>query len=251
MSLIVRIDNSRPVELSSFTASLAAVGDQFKRFVAHEGGIDPETRLYVHEIRSGSIVAELIELGKTANDLWEQRDYIAPFVPALADTVNAVLNLTDQAKLLDRRTIRNVANITAPIAVDNGSTLQVIDNRGGTVVNNFIVDPHQAAAIQHNAQHLLNSEFPDEIRFENEPMILFQLRDAPPGKTGDFGIIDRFSSKPGKLFFAGDAVKSAILHENGNPFERVFWVSGYVKTAGGRVAGYMIHQLLEATDKED
>lgn len=251
MSLIIEIKNERPVELNAFTASLSALGDQFKRFVAEHDGVDPETRLFVHEIRPGSIIAELVELGKTANDLWEHRDYIAPFVPVLEDAIKSVLNLTSHAKTLDRPTIRNIANIVAPIAVDNGSTLQVTDNRGGVINNFFVVDAVQAAAIQHNAQHLLNSEFPDEQRFENEPMILFQLRDAPPGKTGDFGIIDRFSEKPRKLFFASDAVKTEILHDNGHPFEQVFWVTGFVKTAGGKVAGYMIHRLVETTPKDD
>ena len=82
-------------------------------------------------------------------------------------------------------------------------------------------------------------------------MVLFQLRDAPPGRSGDFGIIDRFSTSPKKLTFASDTVKHSILHENGHPFEQVFFVNGVVKTAGGSVVAYQIHELIESSPKAD
>ena len=247
--LIVEFKNRHPIEVERFTASLTALGNQFKRFVSEHEGVDPETRLYVHEIRPGSIIAELVELGKSANDLWEARDYIAPFLPVLQDLVETVLRLTPKAKLLDKPTIRNVANFVSPIAGDNNGQINLIDNRGGVVVNQFTVTPAQASAIAYNAQHLLNSDFPDEQRFINEPMVIFQGRDAPPGKSGDYGIIDRFSPRHLKLTFGSDAVKQAILHESGHPFEQVFWVTGVVKTAGGNPVAYQRHELVETSPK--
>jgi hypothetical protein len=44
-------------------------------------------------------------------------------------------------------------------------------------------------------------------------------------------------------------VKQAILHENGHPFEQVFFVSGVVKTAGGNVAAYQILELVDTSPK--
>lgn len=249
-SLIIEYKNQRPIELSQLTASLAAVSDQFKRFVAEEGGVTAEARLYVHEMRPGSTVAELVALGQAIGDLYEVSDKLAGFVPLLGDILQSVLNLTPRARELDRPTVKNVSNIVAPIAVDPGAQLNFIDNSGGVINNTFIVAPPDAAAIVHNANHLLNSQFPDEVRFSNEPMTLFQMRDAPPGRTGDYGIIDRFSPRPHKLTFTGEAVKDAILHSDANPFEQIFWVDGVVKTAGGNVVGYMIHALTDTTPRE-
>lgn len=248
-SLIIEFKNKRPIELTRFTASLSAVADQFKRFVSDHGGVDTETRLFVHEIRPGSIVAELIELGEVASDLWENRDYIAPFLPVLQDTVYAILNLTPGARDLDRPTIKNVANIVAPVTIDHGSQMNFIDNRGGVLTQNFFVTPPDAATIAYNAQHLLNSQLPQEERFTNEPMVLFQLRDAPPGRSGDAGIIDRFSANAKKLTFLSDVVKRQMLHENGHPFENIYWVSGLVKTAGGNIVAYQIHDLVDVTPR--
>lgn len=249
-TLIFDFKNSRPIELAELTLSLSALADQFKRFAAEENGIDSEARLFVHEIRSGSVIAELIAAAQLAHDLYEARDLLAGFLPSLSDAMKAIHYLPPESKDLDRRTVKNISNIMAPIAVDPGGQLNLIDNRGGVVNQTFVVTPPEAAAIRHNAQHLLNSQFPDETRFENEPMTLFQMRNAPPGKSGDYGVIDRFSPNAKKLTFSSDAAKNAILHHDGNPFEQVFWVSGVVKTAGGGVVGYLIHELIDVSAKD-
>lgn len=246
-SLIIEYKNGHPIELLNLTASLSALGDQFKRYVAQETGIPTEARLYVHEIRQGSTIAELVAMAQTAVDLYESFDELGGFAPFVYEQMQNVLHLRQAAKDLDKPEVRNIANIVSPTAVDNKGTMNLIDNRGGQI-NMFTVTPVEAAAIQHNAQHLLNSEFPDQQRFANEPMVLFQLRDAPPGKTGDFGTIDRFSPRPHKLFFGSDAVKDLILHDN--PFEKVFWVDGSVKTAGGKVVAFEIVNLREVTPRD-
>lgn len=249
-SFTIEYKNNRPIEVLDLAASLGAVGDQFKRFVTYKDGIDTGSRLFVHEIRPGSTVAELIALGRDAADLYDAVDKLSGFAPYLHTLLHDILHLRKASKYFDRPTIRNAAQIVRPTSIDNKGNLNLIENNGGTV-NILTVTPVEAAAIMHNANHLLNSQFPDEERFVNEPMILFQLRDAPPGKTGDFGIIDRFSARPRKLLFASDAIKSDILHAYENPFEVVFWVDGAVKTAGGKVEAYVIEYLRDTTPRAD
>lgn len=248
--IIYELRNKAPIELRLLTISLAAFSDQFKRFVTERDGVDAQARLFVHEIRPGSVIAELVALGQLAADLYEHRDAIAGFIPSLQDITGQVLRLTPESRKLDRSTIKNISQIYAPVAVDPGAQMNLIDNRGGVINNFFSVLPADAAAIAHNANHLLNSQLPDEERFSNEPMTLYQMRDAPPGKTGDYGIIDRFSPKPRKLTFASDGIKESVLHTDGNPFEKVFWIDGVVKTAGGTVAGYLVQALTDVTDRE-
>ena len=251
-SIVVEYKNKRPLDLLDLTASLTAFGDQFKRFVADEDGIDSDTRLFVHEIRPGSTITELIAFGKQAADLYDALGKVQEFAGAFYSVLQSILHLTPEAKELDKQTLKGAASFVAPLAYDgDGAVINLIDNRGGTVINHYTVNPVEAAAIRHNAKHLLNSELPDQIRFENEPMELFQMRNAPPGKSGDFGIIDCFSPKERKITFANDAAKDAILHHDGNPFEQTFWVSGIVKTVGGRPVGDVIVKLLDTQPKED
>lgn len=248
-SLIIEYKNGQPIELLDLTASLAALADQFKRFAAEEGGVASEARLYVHEIRPGSTVAELVAFAKTAIDMYEAIDDLGAFAPYIGELMQNILHLRPASKQMDKPTVKNIQKIIRPTAIDNRGNLNIFENHGSGNVNIINISPTDAAAIFHNADHLLNSEYPDEQRFTNEPMLLYQLRDAPPGKSGDFGIIDRFSDRHKKLFFAADELKDAILHDS--PFEKVFWVDGVVKTAGGSVVAYQISALRDVTDRSD
>lgn len=249
--LVIEYRNEKPLELLEYSASISALGDQFKRTISDEGRVDETARLFIDQIRPGSVITELVALGQGAADLYETFDKLKDFAGTFYSVLQSILHLKPEAKELDRATVKNAAAFVGPLIGDApGSAINIIDNRGG-VINNYTVVPMEAAAIRHNAQHLLNSQFPEEVRFENEPMSLFQMRNAPPGKSGDFGIIDRFSGKERKLTFAGDAVKDAILHHHGNPFDQVFWVDGFVKTVSGKVAGYNITNLNSVDPKEE
>ena len=247
-SITIEYKNDAPIELIDLTTSLAAIGDQYKRFVTDDRGIDNEARLFVHEIRPGSTIAELVAYGKAAADLYDGAQTLSGFAPYIYQLLQDVLHLRPAAQDLDKPVVRNTAQIVRPTAIDSAGQLNLIENNGGTV-NVFSVSPQDAAAIAHNADHLLNSQLPHEELFTNEPMVLFQLRDAPPGRTGDFGIIDRFDAKrPRKLFFASDPLKETILH--GEPFNTVFWVDGVAKTAGGKVEAYVITKLRDTSPRE-
>jgi hypothetical protein len=59
--LIVEIKNSSPVELLDLTRALVALGHEYQDYADSEfdGPYRTETRLFVKEIRTGSIITEL------------------------------------------------------------------------------------------------------------------------------------------------------------------------------------------------
>src|ERR1700734_2792889 len=61
--LTIELKNSRPIELTDFTNSLASLADEYKRSLTIT---DPEfsddIRLYIKKIKSGSIIAQLVEM---------------------------------------------------------------------------------------------------------------------------------------------------------------------------------------------
>lgn len=103
----------------------------------------------------------------------------------------------------------------------------------------FNIDSPRAAAIAYNATALLGGAIPEERHFESEPMVLWQMRNAPPGRAGDMGRIDMFSDRPKKLIFASDDAKRAIL-DSEHPFAMIYFVTGNAKTAGGKIVAYHI-----------
>lgn len=131
-SIIIEYKNKRPLELLDLTNSLSALGNQFKRFVSDENGIDSETRLFVHEVRTGSTITELIALGQKAADLYDAYEKVKDFAGSFYAVLQSILHLTTEAKELDRSTIKNAASFVAPLAIDgDGARINMIDNRGG------------------------------------------------------------------------------------------------------------------------
>lgn len=253
-SMIVEFKNQRPIELIDFAASLSALGEEFKHFAADKSALDSDARLYVREMRPGSVIAELIYWSQQAPviaEMAEHRELIAGFMASWQETLQAILNLSPQAKELPKSTVKNARNFSEVVAKDHGSQANFIANEGGVINNVFVISSGDAATIGYNAQHLLSGQLPEETRFSNEPMLLWRMQDGPPAKTGDWGKIDRFSDKPRKLTFGSDEVKRAILDRPEHPFSLIFFVSGVVKTANGKVVAYHVLSLDGEAPRED
>jgi hypothetical protein len=62
--LIIKISNRDPIELVDLTKSLFSLASQFSSYVEKNGTSkeECEARLFVKEIKSGSVIIELIEL---------------------------------------------------------------------------------------------------------------------------------------------------------------------------------------------
>jgi hypothetical protein len=244
--LRITFENERPIELAEFTASLAAVADEYRRFTGNENG-----RLCVERITEGSIDTFLTEVAQD----------VGPFVQAVQPMVGIFIKhwfdllkmlasygkdaITDKkAKQALRSSIRNAMTFVNPVI--NGNPM-IVTGDYNTVTQVFNVDVEAAGDILRNGRHLLAPDIAEEARFSNEAMKLYQARDA---KAGDLGFIDRFGSKARRLIFATDAIKSEILHCERGPFDVFFYVSGLVKTAGGEVAGYYIDKIDGITERD-
>lgn len=251
-SLIIEIKNLRPIELGDFASSLHALGNEFSSFATNQSGADGDAKLYIKEIRPGSTIVELVRWAAQSaiEGIKLDENVIGPFMANWQETLKAILNLSDDAKKLPKSSVKNARAFVEPIAKDNGSQVNIIANDGANVTV-FNVSSGSAAQIAYNANHLLAEQMPEETRFQDEPMVLWQVRDGPPAKTGDMGRIDRFSEKARKITFGSDSVKGSIMERDENPFGYIFFVSGVVKTAGGRIVAYHILALESSIPKED
>lgn len=245
--LRIKIENEFPLEVLDLTTSLAAVAEEYRRHSGEDGA-----RLYVERIREGSVIAELTSIAKGtlvagAPLIPLAMDSLAPFVGHWSGLLTSLAAYgRDAAKDADVRnadkaSLRNAKSFVEPALHGNAINIQGDVNIGEI---NLTITPESAGDITRAVRHLL-APMPDESRFQNEPLQLYQLRDA---KAGDMGYIDRFDKRPRRLTFANEEAKREVVHA-ANPFDVFFFVSGVVKTAGGEVASYHIDKIDGITPK--
>jgi hypothetical protein len=252
-ALGIRLENKRPVELLDLTASLHAFGEEYGDFV-NSHGFDPiadNVRLYITELRTGSIIAEFHAIAEQSSFVLKHAEIFAAFLTSFNDIVGFFLTMTKprDAPAVSRPEAERVAQIFEPVAKDSGSQL-FLNVTGGDVTINYNYTSDQANTIQNNVRRYLGPSHTHSGPFSKEVMTLHQMR-GDTSKAGDRGIIESFGKKPVKLEFMNEEAKRAILDREDNPFRLAFVVDGIVSTADGKPALYKIYTVHDAIDRPE
>jgi hypothetical protein len=138
--LTFKLDNKAPVALDDLTESLHAVADAYQDFLIAAGLSIPGegVRLYVHELRTGSIIAVFQALADqarflfgehgvvpTAQSVFDHPDTLAGFLGSVNDVVQFFLGRTEGKKEPTKREADQIIKILEPVAKDNGSQLNM------------------------------------------------------------------------------------------------------------------------------
>lgn len=248
--LTIEVKNSKPIDLIDLTTSLAAFAEAFKDFATEETG-DPlpgNMRLYVKEIRSGSIIADLIALNEQAAWLLEHAEVFGAFVTNINDVANFFLGRPNGLSAPPTvKQARQISQILDPVAKDYGSQMNINVSDGG-VVNihqhiHFI--PVEANAIQNKVDQYLGPKLPAEQIMADKLMVLEQVKNNPSSKSGDRGVIEAISPKAVKLQFVSEEVKRKVLELKENPLQSVFLVDVDVRSIDGKP---MLYRILDVKD---
>jgi hypothetical protein len=255
LELTVRLINTKPIELVDLGQSFEALGELYSEFV-HSKDYDliaGNARLYLIDLRSGSIVATLKGLLDQASFLLDHLDVLSGFLANVNDLIKFFTVQEPSKDLTITRTeALQLSRIIEPVAKDGGAKL-VFEIRGNTApvtINNIIVTSERANAIQNNVRRFLGPAIPENGRFEREVLYLHQMRGDSETSIGDRGVIEKFSRKPVKLYFMNPGVKAAIVDQPENPFKMAYIVDGEVSTAKGEPALYKVTMVHDAVERE-
>ncbi len=251
--LTIEIKNTQPVQLSDLTAAFKAYAEEYQRF-AQEDGHDisgENVQLYVHELRTGSIIADLVSLADQASIILDHLDVLVGFTSHMNEVALHFLRTKTKAEFTPTKSeLKNYLNIFKPIAKDSGSQINNIVQDGGTVIQQFNIGSDEATNILRNvALELAKKPNEEEERFTDEALTVYQARDSKSSDIGNLGHIDRYSDKPLKLRFATEEVRLEIMEREENVFHLVFMVDGKVIMAEGRPAAYLITNVSDTFEK--
>lgn len=222
--LTLKIENRNPVELLSLTRSMQAISAQFDRFNKKHGQ-NSEAKLYVNEVRRGSIILELFNISDTLAliPFVENINIVFEFATYLKQIYSYFLGECSEKPPLEASDCEQLSQIVNPVAQDNGSTFNVyIHNNEGNI--NFNISSMEANVIQNRLKQEQKS-----LMYQDKGAIyskqLLSLVQASEANKGNKGIIETITSKPLNLIFNNDSDKKKILSNPSiNPLKHIFVV---------------------------
>lgn len=190
-ALRIELKNKEPIELIDLTNSFFSIADEYKRYVeAEHGEINKENvKLYVKDIRHGSIIADLISNSPAALPILstsQNIEAIVKFASYLKMVYDFLLGKDDKKPNIAKANYQNFSGFVEPIAKDKASqiNIQTINNSNINFV--FSLDSIDANAAQNAAQREIGllSE-PITGIYRNVVFYWYQARNDAASQAGD------------------------------------------------------------------
>lgn len=255
----IRYNSRQPVDLITFTNSLARFGTHYTRYAKKSDIplISEEYRLFIKEVRQGSIEVDLISAaGFIAGAIGDVKLFV-DFGKEFISLTKYFLGKTARPDDMDKRKCEDIRQIVAPIAENTGSVMNFNfgDNANPTI--KLRVNSIEANAIQNSAvreiEHLKepSSEVHKEVLLQWE-----QAKNTPgveSGQTADRAIIDEIDDKARKVYFPEESrsIKEEMIGSDDNFFSKAYLVDVEVLVTQRKIVGYKILKLLDTFDLDD
>lgn len=259
--LTIELQHGGPIPLSDFTAALQRLAGRYAR-EAKAAGDGEEPKLYIAEIRKGSVVVDLVTAAQAlgpplalagvaaASDL----NTLYSFGKNLAALIRHFTG-KETKQGITKADCDDMRALAAPVMNTLDGSLSVQQNFG--TINQVVVNLSQDdARVADNRAALERVELSKQEENIHESVLLVwdQVRDAPgveAGRSPDRGIIAAIDSKPRQVTFASDDLKAAMGRRMHHPFEKAFVVDVRVLLGPSGVAGYRVLRLLDVIDRDD
>lgn len=251
--LEITINNTTPVILTDLTMALLSVGQQYEQFIENETNDQHQasTELYIKEVRSGSIVVELItQTIPIVPLLWEGGSFVewVGHARSVIEWLNGKLD--KPPKDVTKQDLKQWNYILEPVAKDQASQMNFSASDGGKIINQFIINSEQANAVQNRIRREIDQMgAPDDHIQRKRVMTWYQTKFDDSSPTGNKAVIESISKTPIKVIFENNAVKKAMLGGDkrySNPWhELAYVVDVQVQTVQGVLKVYTVIDYYE------
>ena len=212
--LEITINNNTPVALTDLTMALLGVGQQFERFIENETNEQhaASSELFIKDVRSGSIIVELVAQAIPVVPLLWQGGSLLEWVNHIKSVIEWLNGkLVSPPKDLTKQDLKQWSNILEPVAKDHSSQMNFTVSNGGRIINQIFITSEQANAAQNQIKREIGKlEEPDDHTLSKRVMVWYQSKFDSLSSTGDKAVIESISKAPIKVIFENNAVKKAM-----------------------------------------
>lgn len=249
--LQIRINNTQPIDLIDYAQSMLNLGNEYSDFInktdIHVSSED--IKLYVKEIRTGSIITELVAIAPSLFPFMEHSNTVLDFANHLKVTFNYLLGKGEKPIELDKDCLKRISKFVEPIANDSGSVLQVdaSNNKGEIHIH---LNSEKANAIQ-NRVHKELEKMKEPVIGLHRQVVLYWSQARNDNKQGDKAVIESISNKEVKVIYGTEELKHKMIHEQPHIFDTAYVVDVYVETIKDKPVLYKItafHDTIDLTE---
>lgn len=266
--IILKIKTKNPIELGDFVSEFTSVASQYDKFIreSHPDPL-PDARIFVKQVKKGSIIAELLPFAPFAilgaheivTNL-EQINAVNEFVRNYGNKIKTYFKKGGEVEGASRSDLKDFMGSLASIANDpdgSASLEACVFEDGKKKIRAAVKFTTREAvrAVEHLEEHRKKLERKDSADYPRVLMVFRQanVRDSAIGKrTGEWVLIEDIADRELPLIYASDLAEQRIKHEireaDDNLFKKGFVVDINVQTKGGRPVGYRVTNLHQVID---
>lgn len=255
-TLLIHIEQSKPIEVSNFTKSLNGLCGLFTQYAAEKGMCATTPKLYVSKIQEGCIDV-FLQLMQSFLPFAAEANIYFDFVEHITRLKDLLVNGRGEKQKLTKTILDNLSDAMSFVVNDPKGNMDLKAIKADTNCEfhdcNFIY--WEGNSIQNQAEILKKvlqeSQTDTAGTYTKQLLTICQAKGDLKAKTGNKGSIDKFfNGKPLPLLFDTDELKQQILKDAAtNPFMKAFLVDVEVRTAGEKPL-YYITALHDVVDLE-
>lgn len=267
MNLELKINYSQPVELADLTLSLQGLARSYKRYATqHDVDVGDAVKLYVREIKSGSVLVDLVNdtavhvaaiapivAGAVLPDLTSKAKLLLDFANFVKGTYEFFKGAAPKPAELTAPHIKDLSNVLEPVAKDSNGNVSINARDNAQVFVTVTVNQTEANAIQNKAEREIETlKMPEQTAHKKVLLYWHKATAEQTSSPSDRAIIDSITDKPLRVFFPDDdvATKAAMIAGKSNPFTAGFLVDVELQTIKGEPYGYKVTHLYEELPKD-
>lgn len=255
MQVVIELRNGKPVELVEFANSMIAFGSEYTDYLVRAGaaGSVPDAKLYIRDIREGSIVATLGALASVTVPMFEQVNVVFDYAVYFSQCLKWLRDRAGARPDMDKGTLNNITKFVQPVTQDSNGVLNIgTINNNGELHLHFSAPHADANAIQNAAQQELKL-LGQSVSGPRDRVALYwaQASNTEKNRPADKARIDSIYDKPVRVIFEDESMKRAMLFDEPHAFQKVFIVDVQVESVGMKPVSYRVTRLHEVIDKSD
>lgn len=265
--IILNLETTEPIELGDFVGTFVALGNDYERFISERGIQDKsEAKIYVKEVRAGSIEADLIPWISVFAPFITEMDkalIVEEFVRRWSARIAALIKGDTPKSDASSAEMKDWARMVEAIAndPDGKATIKAAVFEDGrrqirAAVQFDTKDARKAMATLAEQRRLLEQQGTDT---KERVLMIFTRSDVNDAdinkKSGERVQIEELHDKPLALMYASEMAEERIKHEireaDDNVFKKGFVVDVLVKLRGSRPVAYSVVTVHDVIDLPD